>query len=732
MDWLKLLTLLVAVASVQIKADGPKKKIRIHLPQTVKHIHHHKKIYITNHQASSQYAPAFMPSAEGAVAVSTNIALPAVTNILPLNSVDILEESVRVPSLTASASKLLPLYRARGYYGPTRTELEEQEYDIAPHAEPADSFIVPSVLSASQDSTNNSPKRLKMVKVSESPRKKVIRKVKPQQRAPVRKPAATVQDEERPVSTYHEQFYSDLQDASTIRKIKKPPRVEKIVDGNTEHIHTYSEEHIHKVVYDEEPKYAGVVGVEPIGAISTYGHSFIPFKNTQLVALASNPYGTLAVPGSMGTPSQYEYAAYNPREVTHDHIFHEHGELPEEINVNKDILSFTPKVSYNSQGLRLGSGVTKRIKSKNVQKPTRTPSGDYSYYENMFSSSRVKPTKSTAPTALYSSPQNENLNEFKPVSTYRYKGGISSKSRNKIPTYYGKPLNDYRTKQTVQTPYSVSSKIIHDFKSPQLYSVTPTDTNSLTVNQDQFANFKDSFGNNYEYDTYASSSNIHNMEENNVPIPSYNSKAFRKSRKIEVPSQNLFGTQNNVKYNNNAANDALFVYENDETPSALENMDNYDQLPMFDSITPTTYTVKESSLPHQYYTVKTLGGDQLSIPEASNNNYQYAEAPLSSTMSNTILTTTTSPIPQTQTNQINELTTRSPEFVLEDEQETRHKTRYLENDANSPPRDKSRGSKGKKQTENLQTTRSYSGKKSINIIPSESTERSKIRYGDKI
>ncbi|XP_013139982.1 PREDICTED: uncharacterized protein LOC106104465 [Papilio polytes] len=736
MDWWKLLALLAAIASVQVQADGPKKKIRIHLPQTVKHIHHHKKIYITNHPASSQYAPAFMPNAEGAVAVPTNIALPTVANIVPLNSVDILEDSVRTPGLTAASSKLIPLYHARGYYGPTHTDIDEQEFDLAPMPEPADSYVVPtSIIASPSDTNHHTSKRIKVVKVSEPPRKKIIRKVKPK-RITVRKPANTVQQEnDLPISTFHEQFYSDVQDGGTIRKFKKPPRFEKIVDGNTEHFHTYSEEHIHKVVFDEEPKYTGVVGLEPIGGIPAYTHSLIPLKQGQILAMPSDPYRTVAIPNSMGNPAQYEYAAYNPREVTHDHFFHDHGEIPEEVEMTRDIFSIPPKVTYNSQGIRIDSGLPKRVKSKYTHRPTKSSSGDYTFYENMYSSSRVKPTKAVAPASLYVTSQNDNVNQFKPVSSFRYKDGVSSKARNKIPTYFGKPTPDYRIKKpsNIPVPFTVSSKIVHDYKpSSQTYSGTAPSANGISAYEDQFSNFKDSFVNNYEYDNYASSSNVHRAEEKNH----HNTYGHqnRKGRKKSISSQNIrFGNQN-MKYSDNLANENILIGDNDGAPSALDG-ENYDESVIYDSATSASLTDKESS-PYQYYTimaVKALADDQLSVPEASNNNYQYAEAPTPAiTPIPTIATTTSTPEFLTNENTF-ELTTRPTEIV----EEHRYSKKYQENNAitvtNPPTLGRNRGLKEMKNSDNFHKIRSRSSEKYTNNVNSRtSTERSQVKYGDKI
>ncbi|CAG5007069.1 unnamed protein product [Parnassius apollo] len=646
---------------------------------------------------------------------------------MPLNTVNLYEEHVRVPALTAPASKILPLYRARGHYGPTPTELNDQDFNLAINSEPTDSYVIPSsILAPSQEPINHhSPKRAKIV--NEQPRKKVIRKVKPKRALARNKHVApTNQEEEHPVSTFHEQFYSDVQDAGTIRKIKKPPRVEKIVDGNTEHIHTYSEEHIHKVVYDDEPKYASMVEIQPIGAMSAFNtHPFTSYKNVQLLAMASDPYQTLAVAGSMDTPSQYEYAAYNPHEVTHDHIFHDHGELPEEIDVSKDVLSIPPRVSYNRQGNQIDSGLPKRIKNKYIQSTTNAPLTDYSYYENIYSSNRVKPKKVTTP--VYVSSQSENINEYKPISTYRYKDNVKSKSRGKVSTYFGKPAPDYQLKlpSNVPAPFSVSSKIIHDYKPlTQSYSGAMSGANGFSIYDDPFTTFKDSYLNNFEYDNYASSSNLQYSEDksNNSAY----SNTDRKSRKKSISTQNIrFGSQTQNTFDDNLSNEAFG--ENDGAPSALENVDSYDQAQFANSVSSKSYAAKDPSSSYHYYTG--MAFDQQSIPEASNDNYQYAEAPITSTTSFPSIVVTPISTQQLQTEYSSNPTIKPSEFHNENEHNIRYKESDVNNAVNTTSREKYRVLKEIQTSDKTHKSRFHS-----NSAPSLSgtTEKSKLKYGDKI
>ncbi|XP_026500811.2 uncharacterized protein LOC113404197 [Vanessa tameamea] len=632
MDWLKLFTLLVAVASISVKADGPKKKIRIHLPQKVKHIHHHKKIYITNHPASSQYAPAYMPSAEGTVAVSTNV-LPTMANIVPLNSVDLYDESQpRLPSISPAASQLLPLYHARGYYGPTPADIDESDYDTAP--EPAE--YVPSSYSSPSvgHSSGHPPKRVKIIKINEQPRKKVIRKVKPKRVVIRNKPQPPLpSDGEHPVSTFHEQFYSDIDGSGTIRKIRKPPRVEKIVDGDTEHIHTYSEEHIHKVILDDGPKIGSVVGVDHfngVPSIST-GQGIIPFKNSQtLIAIPSHSFGNFQ---SLGNAGHFEYAAYNPREVTHDHIFHDHGEISSDIDLNKESFGLPPKVSYNSNGLRI-SGSQKRHKIKHSQKSkkfSKPTSNDFSYYESIYSPNS-RPNKIQRPSLTVPSfevSDEANFEDYRPISDFGYKE--NKKPRNSVATYYGKSSNDYRLQQaSAPAPFSVSSTVVHEYK-PKRFPGSASAPSSLTKVRDPFVNFKDSYGNNYEYDTFASSSNVYASEDKNDVGFSNQSK---KGNKKSISTQNIrFGNQDHITYVDHLE-DQSFVDDLDDGPTALENDDQFERSQNSESVTTGTYTIKDSSQAHQYYTMmaaKALQGEQISVPEASNDNFHYAAAPTPST-----------------------------------------------------------------------------------------------------
>lgn len=594
----------------------------------MKHIHHHKKIYITNHPASTQYAPAFMPSAEGAVAVPTNVAMPAVA------SVELYDESpTRMPGISSAASKLLPLYRARGYYGPTPQEWDEQEYDLAPPPEPTDGTYIPTAFSAPAAPTappNYPPKRVKYVKLNEPPRKKAPRKVKPKRVLVRGKPSQA--EEEHPVSTFHEQFYSDLDGSGTIRKIRKPQRVEKIIDGDTEHIHTYSEEHIHKLVFDD-----GSVGIDPVGSMSalSVSHPLIPLKNSQaLLAIPSDTLTGFTAVGSMGTPSHLEYTAYNPREVTHDHIFHDHGEIPSGVDITKEHLSFPPRMTYNSQGLRIGLGANKGIKSKyshKYLKPQPKPQlTDFTYYENIYTPySKLRSLqKPTIPTP-FEPTSDQSLEDYRPVPHFKVKDKGNIKTRNVVPALYfgnGKQVSDYRLQQaSVQAPYSVSSTVVHDYK-PKLFTGHTVETVGLSKFNKNIYNYP----NNYEYDSYASSSNQYAPDNSALNVQG------KKGKKKSISTQNIsFGGldhQTTVDHLQDSGVSATSL--NGAASSGLDNYNSYDQQRALESAPSTAFTIRESSPVHPYYTamaVKALNGDQLSLAEASNDNYQYAEAPTPST-----------------------------------------------------------------------------------------------------
>ncbi|XP_026728008.1 uncharacterized protein LOC113494071 isoform X1 [Trichoplusia ni] len=667
MDWLKLFALLVAVATVQITADAPKKKIRIHLPQKVKHIHHHKKIYITNHPASSQYAPAFMPSAEGAVAMPTNVAVPAVANMLP----ELYDESpTRLPGITSAASKLLPLYRARGYYGPTPQEWDDQEYDLAPPPEPTDStylptgFAGPSAAPAVQP--NYPPKRVKIVKVNENPRKKAPRKVKPKRVLVRGKPGQA--EEEHPVSTFHEQFYSDLDSSGTIRKVRKPQRVEKIIDGDTEHIHTYSEEHIHKLVFDDGSK-LGVVGIDPVGSMSALAgaHPLVPLKNSHaILALPSDPLTGYTAVGSMGTPSHLEYTSYNPREVTHDHIFHDHGEIPSDVDITKDPLAYPPRMTYNSQGLRIGLGPHKGLKSKYSHKYLRSQQKpghltDFTYYENIYTpyNKLRNVQKPTIPTP-YESPE-QNLEDYRPIPHFKVKDKANFKTRNVVPALYfgnGKQVSDYRLQQaSASAPYSVSSTVVHDYK-PKHYPGQGVEAVSLSKFNKNIYNYP----NTYEYDSFASSSNLFGSENTGLNYPT------KKGKKKSISTQNIsFGGLDHQTTVDHLEDSGVSATSLNNVPSAFENFNSYDQPKALESAPSTAYTIRETSPVHPYYTsmaVKALNGEQVSLAEASNDNYQYAEAPVPSTTPfiATVATTTAPPQEYYEIQSTDTISTEAPTY----------------------------------------------------------------------
>lgn len=703
-----------------------RKKIRIHLPQKVKHIHHHKKIYITNHPAPSQYAPAYMPSAEGTVAVPTSV-LPAMANIVPLNSVDFYDESQpRLPNISPAASQLLPLYHARGYYGPTPADIEEADYDIAADQNEyvPQSFSSPSVV----HSPSHPPKRIKIIKLNEQPRKKVIRKVKPKRVVIRNKPQPPPPVEEHPVSVFHEQFYSDVDGSGTIRKIRKPPRVEKIIDGDTEHIHTYSEEHIHKVVLDDGPKLGGVVGVDHFNGVHaiTGGQGIIPFKNGQtLLAIPSHSIGSIASVGALGNPANFEYAAYNPKEVTHDHIFHDHGEISSDADINKEAFGLPPKVSYNSNGLRI-SGTQKRQKPKSSQKSkkySKPTSNDFSYYENIYTPSS-RPNKIQRPSLTVPSfdvSDEGNFEEYKSVSDFGYKE--NKKPRNSVATYYGKSSNDYRLQQaSAPSPFSVSSTVVHEYK-PKRFSGTAAVPSSLTKIRDPYLNFNDNYANNFEYDTYASSSNIYTSEDKNDIEYSGQSK---KGKKKSISTQNIsFGGQDHITYVDHMKDDRFLDDIDSDGPTALESDDQFDQAQISD-----TDTVKESSPAHQYFSMmaaNALHGEQISLPEASNNNFHYAEAPTASTTEHASVTTMVMPSSNNYNFQSTEKpNTESMKYVSDIKSANKNKDVAHQPNFGSilnEPQDRI-------PLKDIQT--SGRGYRSGTIENQDSTVRGKLKYGDKI
>ncbi|CAG9558699.1 unnamed protein product [Danaus chrysippus] len=623
MDWLKLVGIfdcdMVVIVIVPEDCDMTK-KIRIHLPQKVKHIHHHKKIYITNHPAPSQYAPAYMPNAEGAVGVSPNVALPAMGNIIPLNSMDFFDEQQpSLPHISQSASQILPLYHTRGYYGPTPSEIEEQEYDTVPLES---DYPLPS--------HSSQPKKVKIIRLNEQPRKKIIRKQKPKRVIVRNKPHPTPSpDVEHPVSTFHEHFYSDVDGSGTIRKIKKPPRVEKIVDGDTEHIHTYSEEHIHKLFFDHGPKIAGVVGVDPLASMSSLsgGQAIIPLKGgPTFVALPTHQFAGLAAVGQIANNPQFEYASFNPRDVTHDHIFHDHGEITSDIELNKETLGLPPKVSYNTQGLKIG-GNQKRPKPKipHKSKKTNKPT-DFSYYENIYNS---KPTKqrSLLTTQTFDESAEADLEDYRSSQDINLR---ESNKKSRKPTFFGKTSNDYRGQQaSVPAPFAISSSVIHEYKPKRNSASAPA---SLTKIRDPFANFKDAYPNNFEYDTYASSSNLYTSEDKNDGGFSQEKRTDKKS----ISTQNInFGDQDHISFVDHINSESTFD-DIDDGPTALEDVEDFDQSQLSGTAQETFFSSNDVSSAQQYlpFTSKISQADQARRPDqAANDNYGYADVSALSTIS---------------------------------------------------------------------------------------------------
>lgn len=612
-----------------------------------------------------------MPSAEGAVAVPTNMALPAVANLLPLNSVELYDEQHRPH---ADGSKLVPLYRARGYYGPNPSDFDDQEYDLAPPPEPTDNTYSPSAFSDAP-TPNRSPKKVKIIKVNgEPPRKKATRKPKSKQRpAPRPKP----QDDELPVSNFHEQFYSDLDGSGTIRKIKRPHRVEKIIDGDTEHIHTYSEEHIHKLIYDD----GRVDPVASMSGLAPHSHPLVRYKNPQtILAYPSDAGAGLSVLGSMGTPSHLEYAAYNPREVTHDHIFHDHGEIPSDVDVTREQMTYPPRVSYNSQGIRVGGVEQKAYKKYGTKysKPLKSPaSTDYSYYESIYSpynKPRAAPRPKN-PTPFYGIPTEPTLDDYRPIQSVP-----SFKTK-----YFGngKQVSDYGQQQTsAPAPFAVSSTVVHDYK-PKLYAGTGAgstlSTRPFGINKfkDPLHNFKDnSYTNNFDLDSFAAPSNLYPSEDNNNnPVPPYHAK---KGKKKSVSTQNIsFGGLDHQATVDHLSSSSLSFPANDGSSHNLNLYNNFDANKGIDYATSTPYTIRESSPVHSYYSamaLKALQSDPLSVGEASNDNFQYAEAPPPSTTHAPSVATTTAPPPENYFLQIettDPVPTESTEYILETRQRPR-------------------------------------------------------------
>lgn len=680
-----------------------------------------------------------MPSAEGAVAVPTNVAMPAVASVLPLNSVELYDESpTRMPVISSAASKLLPLYRARGYYGPTPTEWDDQDYDIGP-SEPTDGSYLPTAFAAPSAAatvpSNYPPKRVKVVKYNEPPRKKIPRKNKPKRVAVRNKPQPQV-EEEHPVTTFHEQFYSDVDGTGTIRKIKKPQRVEKIIDGDTEHIHTYSEEHIHKLVFDDGSKLPGF-RVDSVGSMSALAgsHPLVPLKKPQaLIAIPPESLTGFTAVGSMGTPPHMEYAAYNPREVTHDHIFHDHGEIPAGVDLTKDHLPFPTRMTYTNQGLRYGLGA-KGLKSKyrnKYLKPHAKPTqiADFSYYDDIYTPYNKfrNIQKPTIPTPFEAT--NEASLDYRPaVPSFKVKNKGNVKPRNVVPALYfgqGKQVADYRLQQaSAQSPYAVSSTVVHEYK-PKHYSGHTVGTIGVPKFNKDIYTYQN---NNYDYDSYASSSNVFTSE--NYP----SNILVKKGKKKSISTQNIsFGGldhQTTVDHMQDSGVSATSI--NAAIPTAFDN--TYDQTKSLETAPSTLYTIRESSPVHPYYSamaVKALhnddNNDQMSLAEASNNNYQYAEAPSPSTASDEPTVPTTASAPDEYYN------VQSSEAITTEATNYDTRPRSVTNDQSSDAHNTYKESRPRYKIIALQPKEPYTSQESAqSYFNAESQSATgKLKYGDKI
>lgn len=441
-----------------------RKKIRIHIPQKVKHIHHHKKIYITNHVAQpTQFVPQYAdPEQYASGYVSDASAGSPAYTFLPL------AQGRKSTNHDSTPPNIQPLYRARGHYGPS-----------------SPTYITKQV-------TELKPKRVKVIKISEGKKKRIIKKKKPKRI--IIQSALPVRDEKdsKPVSNYHEEFYSDLKsNQNTIRKVKKPKRVEKYVDGDTEHIHTYSEEHIHQVVYDDAPPVVSKpmapmeMGLHQ-GVHSPIMHSAVPSSVIPSVipSMASiqpaspihiHPmaayYGGIPGMGSMGTPSHFEYMQYDPKDVTHDHMYHDHGEIIHALIPEKKIPTST-KGSYENHELKInpsfsvsnipsyegkGSWVSGKTKQPNEQ--------TFSYYENSYSQKKQKkPTESSRHKNPYTISSSGNLNKYKYTdeipanSDVHYDDIITEYSKPQTSAkYYGNQNSPKLTKGHKTSSYAYSN-----------------------------------------------------------------------------------------------------------------------------------------------------------------------------------------------------------------------------------------------------------------------------------
>lgn len=626
----------------------------------MKHIHHHKKIYITKHLAQpTQFIPQYADSEQYAPGyISDASAVSQAFQLLPL------AEGRKSTNHDTTAPNIQPLYRARGHYGPS-----------------SPTYITKHV-------TESKPKRVKVIKISEGKKKRIIKKKKPKR--VIIKSSAPVRDDKdnKPTSNYHEEFYSDLKsNQNTIRKVKKPKRVEKYVDGDTEHIHTYSEEHIHQVVYDDAPPAASkpMVPMEMAvhqGVQSPIMHSAVPSQimhsavpspimhsavpSSMISSVIPSMTGIHAAPqlqihpmsayygvpgmGSMGTPAHFEYMQYDPKDVTHDHMYHNHGEIIHALIPEKKIPTKSKGV-YENQDLKINPSFSvsdipsyegKGSWANGKKKPNDQ---SQSYYENFYSHKKpIEPSQYKNP---YKTSSSVNTNKYKytdeipansdvhyddiiteyskPQSSVKYYGN----QKNPKPTKgYKSPSYAYPNSEMYKKPTSLQSlkqQQSHKVAQNKPYSTVPSYSESYTLGHHITIN------NNYK-DVKEPTNHKHYTKIYSTSKPSSTTKPVVESFVVDhhkelFPSSWRAGGKNKNKKSISTQNISFGGQEHKMVINHGTSESHVAESQIRDSAAlPSNMNVVYSP-PKEYY-VPDHHESNIAMSDATNVNYRVVEAPM--------------------------------------------------------------------------------------------------------
>lgn len=716
-------------------------------------------LYTERKEATQQYAPAFL----GTESVPT-------VALVPLSE---RTESTVTPNLQ-------PLYRARGHYGPTPVYRK-------PKPRPA-------------KTRPSSSKRVKILTIE--PRKKTYTKHKKTKRIIIRDEPRFKDNKGAPTSpSYQSDFHPEGRPkVKSFKKGRKPKRVEKFVDGDTEHIHTYSEEHIHQVVYDNPPEGGKPEGLEsaalahgsvpfysnaaslppphtllpldvaihhamhspemhpliptnipmrhsipPPGlhpSISTlvhpvYPESFDPAYHEDIQESMSHPiqasiqvgfrptdnlHGT-ALPhhfenvnlasissvGSLGTPAHMEYMDYNPREASHRHHYHEHGnvgsnKLPPSHSTKVSDANINPIQTHPSKHRSSQSNKGSWVPQENVSKGTQMNEKNYPFNglnenhhkkhtpndEDIITASNNGFVELTTDGPSYSGStqvRNEKRKKLKakPIARIVINNNGKKKAKsNKFNLHLSIDNKPSSTPISLMEGDSYSGgrnsgfRHLADSSSHPHRNKKPHEISSSESHRDSFTS-----------DDYSN--------KENKPFSGHQRKIPKKS--ISIQNINFEGSDHKSVIDH-------FAEGSNVSPTIHVGLNDAAK-----RVSPgdTQYS------PEDHYDYRTINGYDVAnqVPEASNTNIQIVEAPSLRTMQTTnypeIMETTTSTDPNTTTNILTTTTNQT----------RRH-------------RKKSPESKNKK-TRAFVTKQVKKNEKTPSILQSSySNARGKFKYGDRL